>query len=156
MPGLRLSTKKGQNMALTEEQERLGKLLAEFRNLRQREAEAIDEFLNYLGASMEGKIWNPNKIKWVQTEGTKGPYERYPAKGEKAESTVDYKAMLEDLKRHNGKLMCGGLFYWLFTDQATVGRKRTKKGNPGVHERMNQSLNRVKAAGKKLTGETKP
>ena len=87
MPGLRLSTKKGQNMALTEEQERLGKLLAEFRNLRQREAEAIDEFLNYLGVSMEGKIWNPNKIKWVQTEGTKGPYERYPAKGEKAEST---------------------------------------------------------------------
>jgi hypothetical protein len=46
--------------------------------------------------------------------------------GEKAEATNDYHNMLTDLKAHNGKLTRDGLFYWLFQDGATVGRKKRK------------------------------
>jgi multidrug resistance efflux pump len=70
--------------------------------------------------------WNPSNIGWVETEGAKGKYQRYPAKGGKAESTADYKNMLADLKQHSGKLIRDSYFYWVFTDQATVGRKKTK------------------------------
>lgn len=68
--------------------------------------------------------WHPEKIKWEAAEGSNGPYERYPAEGQKAEANEDYKNMLQDLKVHNGKLTRDGYFYWLFRDQATVGRKR--------------------------------
>ena len=73
---------------------------------------------------IEAKEWDPNKIKWVKAEGFSGPYERYPAKGEKAELSADYKHMLADLKAHNGKLMRDGYFYWVFDDGATIGRKK--------------------------------
>ena len=70
--------------------------------------------------------WNPHKIEWQQVQGTKGLYERYPLQNEKAEATLDFKNLLADLKQHNGKLTRNGVFYWLFTDQATIGRKRRK------------------------------
>jgi len=70
--------------------------------------------------------WNPTKIKWREAEGSRGPYQRYPPKGEKAESTNDYHNLLADLKRHDGKLSRNGIFYWLFNDKATIGRKRRK------------------------------
>jgi hypothetical protein len=68
--------------------------------------------------------WNPDKIKWEAAVGSSGPYYRYPAEGQKAEATEDYKNMLRDLKAHDGKLTRDGFFYWLFRDQATVGRKK--------------------------------
>lgn len=74
--------------------------------------------------------WSPEKIKWVETEGFRGKYERYPGIEEKAESTSDYKALLEDLKRHNGKLTREGWFYWLFEDASTVGRKKRGEVKP--------------------------
>jgi hypothetical protein len=100
--------------------------------------EALDEFCNALEnavavlrqalksqtKSERSCSWDPSKIKWTQETGFKGPYERYPAKDQKAESTEDYKNMLADLKAHGGKLTRNGLFYWVFEDQATVGRKK--------------------------------
>jgi len=32
--------------------------------------------------------------------------------------------MLKDLKEHGGRLTREGYFYWVFQDQATVGRKK--------------------------------
>lgn len=101
-------------------------------------AEALLEFLNAVEAGVavakrmiaEAKgvaEWDPTKIAWQQAEGTKGPYERYPASGQKAEATDDYKNMLAAIKQHGGKMMRGNYFYWLFTDAATVGRKKRSK-----------------------------
>ena len=68
--------------------------------------------------------WNPEAIKWQKVEGFRGEYERYPLEGEKVEATPDYKNLLEDLKRHGGKLTRNGYFYWVFEDSSTIGRKR--------------------------------
>jgi len=68
--------------------------------------------------------WNPEAIKWVETEGFKGKYERYPAEGCKPEGSKDYWNMLKDLKAHGGKLTREGYFYWVFRDGSTVGRKK--------------------------------
>ena len=86
------------------------------------------------GEPMQPVIYDPNKIKWTQAEGAKGKYERYPAQGQKAEAIEDYKAMLQDLKGHNGKMMKGPYFYWLFTDAAAIGRKlrKGKESKKGV------------------------
>jgi hypothetical protein len=70
--------------------------------------------------------WDSSKINFVQTEGARGPYWRYPAAGQKAESTEDYRNMIQDLINHNEKLTRDGFFYWLFSDGATVGRKKTR------------------------------
>jgi hypothetical protein len=68
--------------------------------------------------------WNPEAIKWHRVEGFRGEYERYPMEGEKSEASQDYKNLLEDLKKHNGKLSRNGFFYWLFKDSASIGRKK--------------------------------
>jgi hypothetical protein len=82
--------------------------------------------------SEEAKFsWNPEAIKWQKVEGFRGEYERYPLEGEKAEATSDYKNLLEDLKRHDGRLTKNGYFYWLFEDSATIGRKKRKREAKG-------------------------
>jgi hypothetical protein len=75
--------------------------------------------------------WDSGRIKWVEAQGTSGPYQRYPGEGQKAESTEDYRNMLADLKAHGGKLSRkesdgATWFYWLFQDASTVGRKQRK------------------------------
>lgn len=81
---------------------------------------------NSLIEGRKSQDWIPENIKWIQTPGTRGPYERYPAEGKKIEVTVDYKNLLLDLKEHRGKLTRNGYFYWVFSDAATIGRKTTK------------------------------
>jgi hypothetical protein len=71
--------------------------------------------------------WDPSKINFVKTEGARGPYWRYPSAGEKAESTEDYRNMIQELLEHNEKLTRDDFFYWLFSDGATVGRKERTK-----------------------------
>lgn len=63
--------------------------------------------------------WDTSKIKWEQVEGAKGPYE----KSEDVNS-LDFKAMLQDLQNHNGKLTRDGYFIWVFKNGTTVGRKK--------------------------------
>jgi len=99
----------------------LGKMLSDVRNGLQTAVEAIDAYLNWLSKAELGE-WNPANIRWMEQEGTKGPYEKA-----EFQDTTDFKAMLEDLKKHDGKVTRAGLFYWLFTDEKTVGRKKIAK-----------------------------
>jgi len=69
------------------------------------------------------KDYNPEALKWIRATGPAGPYERYPAPQQKPKPTADYLNLLNDLKAHEGKLTRAGLFYWLFNDNETIGRK---------------------------------
>ena len=97
------------------------KMLSEVRNGLQACVESIDAYLNLLSKATLGE-WNPDNVKWIEQEGTKGIYEKAHF-----QDTTDFKAMLEDLKKHNGKVTRAGVFYWLFTDEQTVGRKKPAK-----------------------------
>lgn len=44
------------------------------------------------------RSWSPEKVKWVEAEGYRGPYERADP-----QSADDYKLLLSDLKAHDGK-----------------------------------------------------
>ena len=70
--------------------------------------------------------WNPEKFKWVEAEGVRGKYQRFPEQDAKIEVSVDYKALLSDLKEHKNFLQRDGFSYWLFPDLATVGRKKAE------------------------------
>lgn len=63
--------------------------------------------------------WNPDKIRWEEAEGRKGPYER-----SEDIDNPEFKAMLKDLQEHGGTLSRDGYFYWKFQNGATVGRKK--------------------------------
>jgi len=71
--------------------------------------------------------YNTENLKWIRATGQKGVFECYPAYGQKAKPTADYTALLNDLKAHEGKLQRSGLFYWLFDDNETIGRKPAKR-----------------------------
>ena len=63
--------------------------------------------------------WNPDAIKWVKAEGFKGDYER-----SEDTNNPEFKKMLKDLNEHKGKLTRDGVFYWVFKNGSTVGRKK--------------------------------
>jgi len=67
----------------------------------------------------EKTTWDPSKIKWTQTQGTRGPFE----KSEDVDNP-NFKAMLKDLSAHKGRMNREGHFYWTFPNGATVGRKK--------------------------------
>ena len=90
-------------------------------------ADAHNDAIEKLNPDRTEQKYNPENIKWVSAEGEKGPYERYPAPGEKIDSTPDYKGLLADLNAHKDRLQRAGLFYWLFPDEKTVARKPAKK-----------------------------
>jgi len=73
--------------------------------------------------------YDPEKILWTQAEGSKGIYQVYPAFKQKPSMSVDYINLLADLnlESHKGRLQRAGLFYWLFDDNVTIGRKPAKK-----------------------------
>ncbi len=113
-------------------------------------ASAVQVLRRELGSSATW-TWDPNKIKWVEAEGQKGPYERADP-----QTTEHFRSMLADLKAHNGTLTRDGLFYWVFRDQATAGRKamRPRTSSPrDPHAKMETNLQNVKTAGEKLTME---
>jgi hypothetical protein len=86
-------------------------------------ADACQERLEKLATTSTGKsTWNPDRIKWTETEGSSGLYE----KSEDVNSP-DFKELLKDLSAHNGKLTRDGLFYWKFERGDAVGRKPSKK-----------------------------
>lgn len=94
---------------------------------------ALEAFLEFLDAVEAGiaaarqrvkavKVgWNPHVIKWEKAEGSKGPYER-----SEDLNNPEFKAMLEDLAAHSGKMNRDGYFYWRFENGTTVGRKKRK------------------------------
>jgi len=84
-------------------------------------ADGINEYIEKLAPETEKSSWDPSKIKWTNADGSKGPYEKA-----EQQNGEDFKAMLEDLKQHSGKLTRDNMFYWIFhrSDQTTVGRKK--------------------------------
>jgi hypothetical protein len=63
--------------------------------------------------------WNPDIIKWVKAEGSKGEFEK-----SEDFNNPEFKKMLKDLAEHDGKLTRDGVFYWVFKNGSTVGRKK--------------------------------
>ncbi len=95
-------------------------------------AEALFEFINAheqaiskLKAQIKKvfslKGWDPAKIQWEKAAGARGEYER-----SEDINNPEFKAMLQDLAGHGGKLTRGEYFYWVYRNGSTVGRK--KKG----------------------------
>jgi hypothetical protein len=66
-------------------------------------------------------IWDSTRIKWVEAQGSSGPYER-----SEDVNSPDFKAMVKDLAAHKGRLSKDGVFHWLFENGAVVGRKKRK------------------------------
>ncbi len=65
--------------------------------------------------------WDPLEIKWFPKEGQRGPYEV-------AEDpySQEFNKLLKDLDEHKGALNRDNVFYWLFDNGQTVGRKVVK------------------------------
>ena len=96
--------------------------LVKLRDAAQMMADAANEYLERLKPPEAKEYdWNPDKIKWTQAEGSKGPYQRSDDV-----NSPDFKALLKDLETHNGKLTRNGFFYWKFNKSAVVGRKKRK------------------------------
>lgn len=91
--------------------------LTKLHDALQMAADSVQEYLESIAPV--NKRWDPAKITWKETQGTRGPYEKADP-----QATPDFKAMLQHLKDHNGKLSRNGYFYWVFSDMATVGRKK--------------------------------
>jgi len=82
----------------------------------------LDAWLRGETVTPEKPSWDPAKIKWTQEEGFKGKYE----KSEDFDN-VEFKAMIKDLQEHKRTMWHQGYFYWVFTNGATVGRKKKEK-----------------------------
>lgn len=76
-----------------------------------------DKLLKSVGKRVT-KEYDAEKVAWTKAEGSKGSYERA-----ETQENPDYKALLADLKDHNGRMQIKGNFYWLFQDDKTIGRK---------------------------------
>ncbi len=74
---------------------------------------------NNKGVPQTDESWDPAKIQWIRTEGSKGPYER-----SEDTNSPDFKTLMKQLTQHNGKMSNKGYFYWLFQNGLTVGRKK--------------------------------
>ncbi|MEM3881674.1 MAG: hypothetical protein QXD19_08020 [Candidatus Bathyarchaeia archaeon] len=74
-----------------------------------------------VGVAQDRPKWscNPDKISWVEAEGSKGKFQK-----SEDFNNSEFKAMLKDLAEHNGKLTRDGWFYWTFKNGSTVGRKK--------------------------------
>jgi len=101
-------------------------LYVKLRDAHQQAADALNEEIEK--HAPPGVVeYDPEKIQWTRTEGKNGVYERFPAYQQKPSISADYTNLLDDLKRHQGKLQKAGLFYWLFDDNITIGRKPAKR-----------------------------
>jgi len=71
------------------------------------------------GVHQEEESWDPARIHWTMTEGSRGAYER-----SEDTNSPDFKVLTRQLTQHEGKLSSNGYFYWLFQNGSTVGRKK--------------------------------
>jgi len=103
-----------QDIKLTQIQEGIEALRADHTTIMQtQESPSSDE--------VEPLEWNPYKINWEQAEGRSGPYER-----SEDTNNLEFKTMLQELGRCDGKLTRDGMFYWTFQNGVTVGRKKSQ------------------------------
>ena len=67
-------------------------------------------------------MYDLSKIKTEKTEGPSGFYQKVTE-----QDSEDYRLLIDDLKRHDGKLTRDGQWIWLFDDGKTIGMKPSKK-----------------------------
>ena len=72
---------------------------------------------------------DPDKIEWVNAKGAKGEYQRYPDFNMAPKLSIEYNTLVNVIENHDGKYTHDGMFYWIFTDGKTVGRKASKRGS---------------------------
>jgi len=91
---------------------------------------ALLEFLNAVEAGIattkhlisetkKGAVQNPENIKWEQTQGNRGTYER-----SSDINNPNFKALLKELASHEGRMTRNGYFYWAFKNGSHIGRKK--------------------------------
>ena len=61
----------------------------------------------------------------LKAEGQKGEFEK-----SEDVNNPEFKAMLKDLQSHGGKLTRNGMFYWVYKNGSTVGRKKRGVSQP--------------------------
>lgn len=89
---------------------------------------AVDGINTILDAMEPKELhYDISKIVTQQAEGRNGVYIKATATDN--QDNPDFKALVEDLKAHNGKLTRQGYFVWLFdrTETETVGMKKSKR-----------------------------
>jgi hypothetical protein len=70
-------------------------------------------------------LWNPDKIKWIIAHGEKGAFDLATLKDNT--NNDDFNFLLDDLKRHDGKLWNSNFFYWEMQGDAIGRKERTPK-----------------------------
>lgn len=63
--------------------------------------------------------FNPDICAWMPAKGHRGEYEV-------AKDGTNYRFLKKYLEEHEGKATINGMFYWLFTDKISIGRKPSK------------------------------
>jgi hypothetical protein len=97
--------------------------LARVRDYANAVAEVLDKLVQ-TKVKVLTKDYDTEKIQWVEKLGAKGPFQYADPKTEG--TNLDFKALLADLKEHDGRLRHSDMFYWLFQDAAGIGRKPAK------------------------------
>ena len=101
--------------------------------------ELIDEYVNLQVQLMEqGVTYDLNRLRWVKATGPSGEYE-YADRADNMDPGTyeDFKALVEDLKEHGGRVTRQGYFMWLFSQGDRVGRKpsnQVKKTQGGMQK----------------------
>jgi hypothetical protein len=103
--------------------------LVKLRDSHQMAVDALTEYLEALAppgtpraaapAAGTGKGYDIEKIRWEDATGDKGPFQK-----SSDANSPDFKALLQDVQAHKGKLTAGGFFIWVFQDGVTLGRKK--------------------------------
>jgi len=89
-------------------------------------AEEMTTFLKASAPSLAEikKGYNVENIMWDPAEGGKGPFEL--CNGDRNQGVQDYKDLLAHVKSNNGRMRRDGYFYWLMSDDKSIGRKKTR------------------------------
>jgi hypothetical protein len=95
----------------------LYELLAKLRDFHNGIAESIDAFVQKKSKVVLHE-YDTEKIQWTKATGPKGEFEQT-----EDVNNPEYKALREDLVKHNGKFNLKGKFYWVFTNGVMIGRK---------------------------------
>ena len=62
------------------------------------------------------------RITWTKEQGNKGEYEKAVE-----QNSIDFRALINDLDEHDGRLQRDGFFIWRFSQGNTVGRKPSRR-----------------------------
>jgi hypothetical protein len=98
--------------------EQLFATLAKLRDGFNGMAMALDELIQQESKTVM-KEYDPEKIKWIDANGAKGPYQ----KSDDA-NNLEFKALRKDLADHKGFLQFKGFQYWVMQDGNTIARRK--------------------------------